>query len=185
MSQHGRRYEHTLVNGLDAETPAEVWTTTAGYSGNASADACDLVITVDPQLLLRGESQQVNVEAKKRQGEGGKRVTVFAGGNVETGLAEVQRFVEATPAWADPVLAIKFDRRKLCVLDGTEVLSALGVRKHPMTDHVELLEVLDPRLTPSDNISMVKPSLEVWESSREAADDAVVLATELDLPLVK
>jgi hypothetical protein len=187
MNPHGRRYEHELVNGLDEVTAPEVWTTTVGYSGNASGDACDLVVTLDTKLLLRGESYQVNIEAKKRQGEPGKRVSgVFAGGETdETGVAELQRFVDATPEWADPIVAIKFDRRKLCVLDATELLSALGVRKQPMNRNIELLEILDPRLTPSENVSMVKPVTSEWPSARTAADDAEVLAEELGLPVVE
>jgi hypothetical protein len=40
-------------------------------------------------------------------------------------------------------------------------------------------------LTPSENVSMVKPETGQWPSARTAADDAVVLAEELGLPVVE
>jgi len=178
--KHGRRFEHELVNGLDKITPNEVWVTTAGYSGSAVADACDLVITLDPKLKVRGDPNQVNIEAKKRQGKSGNRVSVFSGSETdETGLEEVQRLVDGTPDWSDSIVAIKFDRRKLVVLDARWILSALDECDTPVPSGVKLHE---PRLTPSDNISMVKPSLDDWASATAADSDEVVLAHRLGLP---
>jgi len=81
--QHGRRYEHELVNGLDEITPPEVWLTSAGYSGNSKADDCDIVITVDPKFATRHDTRQFNIEAKRRQAESGKRVIAFSGSSGE------------------------------------------------------------------------------------------------------
>jgi len=184
MGKAGRRYEHTLVNGLEDVTPQEVWVTSCGYSGNAVADASDMVITVDPYLCTRHETGQYNVEVKKRQGKSGNRTTVFDGSSGgDSGLTEVETFVESTPSWADAIIAIKFDHRKLLVLYGEELLSALGQRKHPMVNDQHTLTLLEPRLTDSENISMRKPCLENWKSAMASHADEIVLATELRLPL--
>jgi len=184
MSTVGRKYEHTLVNGLEDVTPQEVWVTSCGYSGNAVADASDMVVTVDPQLCTRYEQLQHNIEVKKRQGESGNRTTVFDGSSSgDSGLDEVETFVESVPSWADAMIAIKFDHRKLVVLDGEELLSALGQRKHPMVNDQHTLTLLEPRLTDSENISMRKPCLENWKSATASHADEIVLATELGLPL--
>lgn len=203
--KHGREFEHTLVNGVDEITPDEIWVTTAGFSGSANADACDLVIAVDPKLTVRGGSTLFTIEAKKRQGEGGKRVSnVFTGSSDdETGVEEVQRFIVNTPPWADSIIALKFDRRELVVLDATWLLSALDVDDshsessgQPLSDesgevdeshvpdavHRGVLDVLEPRVTPSGNVSCIKPSLDEWESATAASDDEEVLVDKLGLP---
>jgi len=188
VNQHGRSYEHTLATAIDAVTPPMVWVTTAGYSGNAAIDACDVVITVDPQFATAHETMQYNIEAKKRRGEGGKRVSsVFGGGKTdESGIDELQRFVDATPSWADPVVVIKFDRREAVVLDARWLLSACDESDYPIpaTATETLIDVLQPRVTPSGNVSMVKPPLSEWNSESAGKDHAVKTAQLLGLPLV-
>jgi hypothetical protein len=184
MPQHGRSYEHDLNNGITEITPDEVWSTTVGYSGNAASDHADIVIAVDPKLATRHETSLYAIEAKKRSADSGKRCSnVFAGGkHFETGLEEVQRLVDKTPDWADPVVALKFDRRKLVVLNAKSLLGYLeGQNRYGMYDP-ELIQLLQPRLTGSDSVSMIKPELESWESARQADSDAVVLCERLGLP---
>jgi hypothetical protein len=186
-NQHGRAYEHTLANGLTDVCPDEVWSTTAGYSGNSASDHCDIVVALDPKLAVRGDTMLHLIEAKKRNVDSGKRCSnVFAGGKTyETGLEELQRFVDNTPSWASSIVALKFDRRKVIVLDALWLLSALGESKRPIPNDIRegVMDILDPRLTQSDNISMVKPSSDHnWPSSRQSEDDAVVLCESLGLP---
>jgi hypothetical protein len=165
-----------------------VWVTTAGYSGNAAIDACDVVITVDPQFATAHETMQYNIEAKKRRGEGGKRVSsVFGGGKTdESGIDELQRFVDATPSWADPIVVIKFDRREAVVFDAQSLLVYLEVRDGIIPKEITTLftDVLQPRVTPSGNVSMVKPPLSEWNSESAGKDHAVKTAQQLGLPLV-
>jgi hypothetical protein len=183
---HGRRYEHTLVNSLEEITPPEVWLTSAGYSGNSKADACDIVIMLDPGLVTRHETMMYNVEAKKRQGESGKRISgAFTGSSSdETGVEELQRLIEGTPSWADPIVALKMDRRKLAVFNATWLLSRLDVRDdaYPSSVDDDVFDVLQPRLTKSESISIVKPETDEWPSATAAPSDAVVLAEKLGLP---
>jgi len=184
--QHGRRYEHKLVNSLDDITPPEVWLTSAGYSGNSKADDCDIVVTVDPGFVVRGETRQYNIEAKRRQGESGKRISgAFTGSSSgETGIEELQRLIEGTPSWADPIVALKMDRRKLAVIDARWLLSRLDVLEYayPSSVDEDVFDVLQPRLTASDSISVIKPETSEWPSATAAPSDAVVLADALGLP---
>jgi len=180
--QHGRRHEHDLNNSLNNVTTNDVWCTTAGYSGNSASDNCDLVVTVDPLFCTQEDELQYNIEAKKiTRGEAGNRVSVFTGSSGdESGLDEVTRLVDSTPDWAQPVITLKFSRKKLVVLDARGLLAAVGERKYPVSETVEMLE---PRLTRSDNVSVVSPTLECWESARGSPRDSVVLAQTLGLPL--
>lgn len=182
--QHGRRYEHSLVNGVNDITGSDVWVGTLGYSGNSASGDCDFVITVSPQYVTKGMAGQFNGEAKKVQAESGKRTTVFSGSSGdESGLGEVQRLVDATVSFADPILAIKFDHRKLVVLDARHLLYELGDTGRGIAPP-DSLRLHDARLTPSDHISMRKPSLDNWESSTASRADPVVLADRLGLPTV-
>lgn len=185
--KHGRRFELSLVNDVDEITPEEVWTTTVGYSGSANADGCDIVVTIDPQILTYDDVVQYNIEAKKRQAEGGKRHSSVFGGSEkdETGVEELRRLVLTTPPWADPIVSLKFDHRRLIVLDARWILDHVGEGDYQdilFGAARTLLEIVQPRTTPSDNISMVKPSLDDWPSAQAAEDDAVVLAEKLGLP---
>ncbi len=183
--QHGRRFENKIVNGIDRVTTDGVWTTAAGYSGGADADACDFVVTVNPQKASNTDVWQLNVEAKKRQGERGKRNSgVFSGSeDGETGKQELQRLVKYTPEWADPVASIKFDHCKLISLDARWILDYLDVIEYEVPASIEnLLDVLQPRLTPSESVSMVKPTLDDWPSSRAADDDWIVFCEQMGLP---
>jgi len=182
--QHGRRYEHDLVGDLDDRVSDETWVTSAGYSGNAAYDHCDIAVAVDPTLRTAHEPLLYCIEAKKRQGDGGKRVSdVFAGGgDDETGLDELRRLVDSTPEWGCPLLAIKFDHRKLVVLDARDLRRYLDGTEVLATP-TGIYETLDPRVTPSENVSMVKPPLESWDSAQVGPPDAVVLATAMGVPV--
>jgi len=180
--QHGRRHEHDLNNSLNNVTTNDLWCTTAGYSGNSASDNCDLVVTVDPLSCTQEDELQYNIEAKKiTRGKSGNRVSVFTGSSGdETGLDEVTRLVESTPDWAQPVITLKFSRRKLVVIDARGLLAHMDEYDWVVSETVEMLE---PRTTPSDNVSVVMPTLDDWESASAAPRDSVVLAQTLGLPL--
>jgi len=183
--QHGRAYEHELVTGLTDATTSDVWSTTTGYSGNSIADDCDMVVTVSPHLCTSREDAQYNIEAKRcRRGERGKRISnVFSGSREgESGLEELQRFVEGTPSWATPIVALKMSYCKLFVLHGGRLYDGVCMETE-WTDGEPALSVLDPQLTPSDNISMRKPTTEQWDSARAAQNDEVELGKSLGLPV--
>lgn len=205
-NQHGRRYEHVLAGDLDDVTTEDVWTTTSGYSGNAAYDDCDLVITVSPKFQTTHEPLQYNVEAKDvTRGEVDKRVSDAISGSSsdESGIEELQRLVEGTPEWGEPAVAISFNHRKLLVVDALYLLwyvsdgaslalqdsrnsqspQETGNGDDPVPPTVEtVLDAFEPTLTPSENISMVKPESSVWPSATSSRPDEVVLADKLGLP---
>jgi len=180
--KHGREHEHDLNNSLNQATTNGVWATTVGYSGNAASDNSDIVVTVDPQWELQDYGTQFNIEAKKiTRGTDGNRVTVFRGSSGgETGLDELHRLFAASPEWGHSVVTMKFSRKRLVVVDVRGLLAATGDMKWPVSDVVEMLE---PRATPSDNVSVVAPTLDNWDSARASPSDGAVLAQELGLPL--
>lgn len=188
MSQaHGRRYEHVLAGNLDDVTTDDVWVTTAGHSGNAAYDDCDIVVTKDPQLCTRADRPQVNIEVKNvTRGSVGNRISDAIAGSSsdETGIEEVERLVDNAPAWADAVLALSMSRRKLLVLDARHLLAYLGVldEQHVPPTVETVLDAFEPTLTPSNNVSMVKPEAGSWPSATASRPDAVVLADKLGLP---
>lgn len=179
--QHGRRFEHDLVNGLTEVTTDDVWVAAVGWSGNSKYGGCDLVASVSPELATSHMTPMYCIEAKKRNAESGKRCSRALEGSAddESGLEELWRLVESAPSWADPVIALKFDHRELSVLDARWILDELGEMEFGVPNSVNLHE---PRLTPSENVSMVKPTLDDWRSSQAAPDDAVVLAERLGIP---
>lgn len=171
------------MNGLDDVTPSEVWVGTLGYSGNSASGDCDFVITVSPKLATKTEASQYNGEAKKVQAESGKRTTVFSGSSGdESGMEEVKRLVESTPSFVTPILAIKFDHRKLVVLDARHLVYELSDGECGILPPDSVC-LHDARLTPSENISMRKPELSQWKSATAADSDPVVLARKLGLPM--
>lgn len=180
--QHGRRHEHDLNNGLNQVTTNDVWCTTAGFSGNAASDNCDIVVTVSPTYAAAEDPLQYNHEAKKiTSGKSGNRSMLFQGSSSgETGVGEVKRLVESTPDWAQPVITAKFSHRKLVVIDARGLLAALGEYDWPVSETVKMLA---PRSTKTGNVSVVMPTLDDWESSTAAPRDAVVLAQTLGLPI--
>lgn len=196
--QHGRRFEHRLTGELSDVTTQDVWCTTCGYSGNSAVDACDIVVTMDPAVSRRGGPLQYNIEAKKRQAETEKRCSsVFAGSeNDETGVEELRRFIAATPSWGTPIVVLSFDHRAPVVFDarmiGTwlaerteEPYKSLGTIKpiRPSPKQERLLEALAPRVTPSGNISMVKPDTDTLDSATASRAEGIVVADQLRLPL--
>lgn len=173
----GRNYEHDLAAELYNVTPREVWLSTIGFSGNSRIGSADIVVTLDPKLTVRGEPYQYQIEAKKRSGESGNRVTVASGGKTdETGFEEIERFVEGTPTWATPVLAIKFDRRELSVLNAAQLLRDVE-HDRPVAQRPH-----EARFTEGGSLSMVKPTLDEWTSASAGRPDGVVLADELNIP---
>jgi len=183
--QHGRRYEHTLAQSLNKNTWDDVWVTTAGYSGNSAVDACDLVVTVSPKLATRSEELQYNIEAKKRQGEAGKRTIVFGGSSDETGVEEVERLIAGTPPWGRPLIALKWDHRQLFIVDARGVLFECDdyepeFNMEPVV-RPSSLAGMEPRITASGSISMIKPDTNQWPSAQAGMEDGKYLADELEL----
>jgi hypothetical protein len=172
----GRQYEHELASSIDSATTDDAWVTTCGYSGNSAVDAADVAMVDGGFENLR----LMLLEVKKRTVKTGNRTTVFAGSSTdENGVEELQRFVDATPDWAEQYIVIKLTQRKPFVLRAQTLLnyvtgdSAGGI----------ICATLDVDITEGGNITVQKPPTEMWESERSAPSNGVVVATDCFLPV--
>jgi len=173
--QHGRSYEHELAGLVEQASTDYAWVTTCGWSGNSTVDDADIVITASLTRKTRFNPVQYNIEAKKRNGDAGYRLSVASGSQGdETGVEEIQRLIDGTPEWGRALVAIKFDRRKVFVAPA-ELL--LGIATDQVAEDdlgtsamEQALLAMAPRTTPSDSISMIKPETNVWPSARGEHD---------------
>jgi len=156
MSGKGKRYELSLKNEINDVTDHTVHCVRPDYSGSSKGSVSDL-------LVLRDGCTPVALEIKKRSGDSGKRVTVMSGSKKGTsGLDELEDFVHGAPTFGHKLLAVKFDHREISLIKA-------GTLSYELKN--EDTSVHDARLTPSDNISMVKPTLDHWPSSTSGMSD--------------
>jgi hypothetical protein len=204
----GRTFELDTVREITAATDSDhVWSSALDYSGGAADSDADIEVLYHKS---RDVVEFHLLELKKRQGKGGNRVIVMeGGGGDETGREELTRLVDAGPSWARSWLAIKFDHRALVVVPATwvyeqvvdapdelptdyrkrnEVPSEAAQRYVRRTsgpyywEPTDEIERLAPRLTDADSLSMVKPSLEWWDSSTAGDSNVEILLDTLDVP---
>lgn len=182
----GRTYELTMLRRIIACTdPRWVHAATLDYSGNASDSFADLEVSYS--MGYDGHAHHM-IELKKRSGEEGKRKTVMQGGTPEeSGLDELRRLIDGCTNWQDPWVHIKFDNREPIVLHAEDLHYYLtGDTWRSYGDYCwddrwkgdgppVWLDQLAPRLTPSDNISMVKPELAFWPSTQAGEPDHIKL----------
>lgn len=165
----GRRFELELYNDINNNTDDEVDASVADYSGVADTSACDLKVmyprnTAQPTTMVNGAF----IEAKKRKGKGGNRTAVMSGSSQdESGLEELERLIDATPTWGTPYLVIKWTNRRTVVINANDLHDVL------LSDNETEAgpPFFDARLTPSDSISMRKPTLDSWKSASASEDD--------------
>lgn len=185
--QHGRSYEHELAGKIVDASTDYAWVTTCGYSGNSTIDDADLVITSLTNRNTRFNPVQYNIEAKKKRGEAGYRVSDAISGSRgdESGVEELQRLIDGTPEWGRAQVAIKFNRRLVFVVPAELLLGvATGELDEDDLGTSEMEQALlsmKPKTTPSDSISMIKPETDVWPSAR-GEDDGEYVCEFLDIP---
>jgi len=175
----GKRYEMELVNGLCERDG--VWAGRPDYSGNSKHAVADIVALVDDD----GDTTGAFIEVKKRQAESGKRTTVCSGSaDEQSGLEELRELIAGTPDWAAAYFAVKFDHRELVVIPAKWLCAALRADKHYSSpnkayDTSNVMNFHSARLTPAENVSMVKPTLDEWESSTSGVSDVQKIANEI------
>lgn len=183
----GRTYELDIKRDAHADVDTDfVHVALGDYSGVAADTYYDLEI-----VYPNGHAEICGAftELKKRSGDEGKRVTIMDGSSSgESGLDELERLIEGTPNWGDPYLVVKFDHREVIVLHAEYLHKVLT------EDDVDCFDDVHPtykgaeegthgaRLTPSDNISMVKPELSYWPSSNAGVDDHRKILLEVGVP---
>jgi len=151
----GREYEHTIANVITHVTDKRVVATTIGYSGNDKYSFADILVCTPDDTFF--------IEVKKVSCESEKRTTVFDGSSSgDSGLDELTNLIEYTPEWAHSYVFIKFTHRKLYIFHADRLLNADNC--------------FESRLTSGGNISMRKPSLDVWESASASSDVDEIVA---------
>lgn len=176
----GHDYELSLKNTIIEQTNEHVTAMRPDYSGNSKHAVADIRVTADKGARFGdGNVEDYYIEVKKRQGTEGYRTTVMEGSSQgdENGLGELWRLVEDAPPWADTRFAVKFDHREMAVFDAKQLVYYL---EDPEVEY-EKAERHGLRLTPADNISMVKPELADWPSSTAGEADYAKLLAACDI----
>jgi hypothetical protein len=170
----GKTYELNLVNEITENTSPWVWTTRPDFSGNSKHAFADLAMI----WTVSGPIDGAFVEVKKRSPGDGKRASGALVGSADgqTGLEELKELCNGTPPWGEPYLAVKFPNRELIVYRADYLYSDLA-ESDGGDDYVGT-----PQLTPSNNVSIRKPSLDEWNSSRGGLDDWHKLCTGVGMP---
>lgn len=161
----GKRFELAVKNNINEHTGPLVKAHRPDYSGNSKGEVADIMVVWEDR-----KRHVTYVELKKRSADYGNRATVMSGRDGDSGLGELQALCDETPPWTDSVVAVKFPHRALLTFDAQRLVERLVASKKdkPSVDDVESahspFSAVEPRLTPSDNISMVCP--EDWPSQR-------------------
>jgi hypothetical protein len=173
----GRTFELSLSNDISNKTDNTIDSTTSGYSGNSSSGVADVIVLWENH----GCGHAAYVEAKKRDGKGGNRTIVMDGSSGDdSGLDELQTLVSGAPSWATVAMAVNWPRRELVTLDAEKLLSHLqGETSYPDAERH------GARLTDVDNISMVMPTLDDWESATAGEADWRKLCVDVGVPEYK
>lgn len=177
----GKDYELEIKNSINELTTPIVKAHRPDFSGSSVGEVADVMVLWqadrygDQQPSGHAERHVAYVELKKRQAEEGKRSIVMSGSSDgDSGLDELEGLVNESPPWSDQYLAVKFNNRELIVLDAEKLLGHLSLDKsYPDAERH------GARLTPSDSISMVKPTLDNWSSSRSGLPDEQRLLNEI------
>lgn len=187
----GKRFELDLKNAVNAATRPWVKAHRPDFSGSSVGEVADVMVLwqanrYDDQVPCGHPERHVAyVEAKKRQCDEGKRVIVASGSSEdEDGVDELLRMKEETPAWTDKYFAVKFQNRELIVLELDALLHYLlrdeeGWGDEYCDSDLDLITFHGARLTRGGNVSMIKPTLDTWESSRSGKADAIKLLHEI------
>lgn len=170
----GKDYELEQKNKIMEETSEEVIAIRPDYSGNSLYSVADVIVLWED--YYGDQLRAAFVELKKRSGPEGQRQRVMSGSSKgESGLDELDGLIEGTPIWGQPWVAVKFDHRELIVANAVDLRAAIHTDGQETAFH-------GARLTPADSISMVKPTLDDWNSSTAGEDDHIKLLDTLGVP---
>jgi len=174
----GKRYELNLKNNINENTEEWVKAHRPDFSGNSTGEVADVMV-VWPQHVAY-------IEAKKRSGvdEGNRKVVISGSSDGQSGLEELQELRSESPSWTDQYVVVKFPNREAIVLDAKQLEHWLRRDEEGYggsVDDVPEAWLHGARLTPSNNISMVKPTLEGWPSATAGMDDWKKVATTIGL----
>ena len=173
----GKRFELSLKNNINANTDRAVKAHRPDFSGNSTGEVADVMVVWENGCMLGEPTREVAyIELKKRGNVAeGNRTTVLAGSSQDqNGVEEIEELINESPYWTTQWVAVKFPHREMAVFNATELLNSLN--------GVGEVSLLDERLTPSNNVSMRKPTLDGWNSSSSGDADYVTVLKEIGVP---
>jgi hypothetical protein len=182
----GKQFELDVKRDINETTRGWVKAHRPDFSGSSVGEAADVMVVWqaerydDQRPSGHPERHVAYAELKKRSGEEGKRTTVMSGSSQDqSGLEELQELRHELPAWSRRRVGIKFPHRELITLNVDDLEHWLRRDEEGWGSRVEGLDAEmfhGARLTPSDNISMVMPTLESgWPSSSAGRPDHIKL----------
>jgi len=173
----GKRFELSIKNEINDNTDRAVKAHRPDFSGSSAGEVADVMVVWENGCMLGEPTREVAyIEVKKRGNVAeGNRTTVLAGSSQDqNGVEEIKELISESPYWTTQWVAVKFPHRELAVFNATELLNSLNGMGE--------VSLLDERLTPSNNVSMRKPTLDGWNSSSSGDADYVTLLKEISVP---
>lgn len=189
----GKRFELDTKNSINEDTREWVKAHRPDFSGNSLGEVADIMVVwqaerYEPQQPCGHPERHVAyAELKKRSGvsEGNRKVVMSGSSQDQNGLEELAELVNESPSWSQQHVGIKFQNRELIVINA-EVLVHWLKRDEEGWDaelvdqaEVEKCQQHGARLTPSNNISVIKPELDDWPSSQSGKPDHIKLLDEI------
>jgi len=188
MAGKGKRYELDTKNDINSNTHDWVKAHRPDFSGSSVGEVADIMVVWEAQRYDDAPRHVAYIELKKRSGvDEGNRKVVMSGssehddGTKQSGLEELTELIRESPPWSQQYVGIKFQNRELIVIDATELLHWLRRDEDGWGQKVTIPEESfhGARLTPTNNISMIKPELDTWPSSRAGEDDHIKLLHQI------
>jgi hypothetical protein len=188
----GRRYELDTKNAINRDTKSCVKAHRPDFSGNSAGEVADIMVVwqadrMSPQRPSgHAERHVAYLELKNKDCQAGNRKVMMNGtaeradGTMQSGLEELKDLVYGSPPWSDVYVVFNFQHRAPIVLDAEVLLHWLkreqeGWGKQYVEDGKRNFwpecDLHGIRLTDGDNISVVKPELDYWQSAQAANDN--------------
>lgn len=175
MSNKGKVYELSIKNDINANTDENVKAHRPDFSGSSTGEVADVMV-----VWKYHEPNVAYLELKKRGNvdEGNRKVVMSGSSEGQNGYDELMELVEESPPWTEQYAVFKFPNRAPITFHAPTFLDYLDDDEY--TAPVE--EFHGARLTPSGNISVIKPELSYWLSTSAAHDDYKEIIDYIGVP---
>jgi hypothetical protein len=179
----GKQFELDIKRDMNDATHEWVKAHRPDFSGNSVGEVADVMVVwqaerySDQRPCGHPERHVAYVELKKRGNvdEGNRKVVMSGSSKEQNGMDELEELIEESPSWSDTYVGVKFPNRELIVIDAKALLHHLRRGDEGYgPNHYDYRDVdtfHGARLTRGQNISMVKPELDWWQSSTAGDDD--------------
>lgn len=174
----GRRYELETKNRINECTRRCVKAHRPDFSGNSKGEVADVMVVWQDDVAETRTRKVVYLELKNKDGvpSGGRKVMMNGSSKGQSGKEELLELRKGSPLWTEQYVVFNFQNRAPIVLDAGKLYDHLvyeqpyrAAQKHEM------------RLTRGNNISVVKPELEYWDSAKAGASNHVEILRGIGL----